>query len=245
MAARLELQGRKLNKSGHNKFAGYKYFELGDFLPTIQEIFAQQGLCGVVSYLPDVAVLTITDMDDGTYIHINSPMSSAALKGCHEVQNLGAVQTYLRRYLWVTAMEIVEHDALDATTGSETVNAKQPFKPATKADNTPVVKTVNGIPVDENLKYITPVPKAKVHTVMEGKVGDWQLKVTEDEGGNWASAVKLATEVCLGFAEQVEDVNNIFKNNRVIYDKLKEENKVVYDEILAALKATKEKLTKE
>jgi hypothetical protein len=237
MAARLELQGRKLNKSGHNKFAGYKYFELGDFLPTIQEIFAQQGLCGVVSYLPDVAILTITDMDDGTYIHINSPMSSAALKGCHEVQNLGAVQTYLRRYLWVTAMEIVEHDALDATTGSEAPSLKPPFKP--------LAKTVNGIPVDENLKYITPVPKAKVHTVMEGKVGDWQLKVTEDVDGNWAGAVKLATEVCLGFAEQVEDVNNIFKNNRVIYDKLKEENKVVYDEILAALKATKEKLTKE
>ncbi len=224
MAARLELQGRKLNKSGHNKFAGYKYFELGDFLPSIQEIFAQQGLCGVVSYLPDVAVLTITDMDDGTYIHVNSPMSSAALKGCHEVQNLGAVQTYLRRYLWVTAMEIVEHDALDATTGSETVNAKQPFKPATKADITPVAQA----------------PK-----VLAGKEGEWQLKVVEDADGNWAGAVKAATEVCLSIAEKVEDVNNIFKNNRLIYDKLKEENKVVYDEILAQLKATKEKLIKE
>jgi hypothetical protein len=224
MAARLELQGRKLNKSGHNKFAGYKYFELGDFLPSIQEIFAQQGLCGVVSYLPDVAVLTITDMDDGTYIHVNSPMSSAALKGCHEVQNLGAVQTYLRRYLWVTAMEIVEHDALDATTGSETVNAKQPFKPATKADITPVAQA----------------PK-----VLAGKEGEWQLKVVEDADGNWAGAVKAATDVCLGIAEKVEDVNNIFKNNRLIYDKLKEENKVVYDEILAQLKATKEKLIKE
>jgi hypothetical protein len=224
MAARLELQGRKLNKSGHNKFAGYKYFELGDFLPTIQEIFAQQGLCGVVSYLPDVAVLTITDMDDGTYIHINSPMSSAALKGCHEVQNLGAVQTYLRRYLWVTAMEIVEHDALDATTGSETVNAKQPFKPATKAD----------------IKPVEQAPK-----VLAGKEGEWQLKVLEDADGNWAGAVKAATDVCLGIAEKVEDVNNIFKNNRLIYDKLKEENKVVYDEILASLKATKESLTKE
>ena len=224
MAARLELQGRKLNKSGHNKFAGYKYFELGDFLPSIQEIFAQQGLCGVVSYLPDVAVLTITDMDDGTYIHVNSPMSSAALKGCHEVQNLGAVQTYLRRYLWVTAMEIVEHDALDATTGSETTNAKQPFKPATKADITPVAQA----------------PK-----VLAGKEGEWQLKVVEDADGNWAGAVKAATEVCLGIAEKVEDVNNIFKNNRLIYDKLKEENKVVYDEILAQLKATKEKLIKE
>jgi hypothetical protein len=46
-------------------------------------------------------------------------MSTAALKGCHEVQNLGAVQTYIRRYLWVTAMEIVEHDALEATTGKD------------------------------------------------------------------------------------------------------------------------------
>ena len=236
MAARLELQGRKLNKSGHNKFAGYKYFELGDFLPSIQEIFAQQGLCGVVSFLPDVAVLTITDMDDGTYIHINSPMSSAALKGCHEVQNLGAVQTYLRRYLWVTAMEIVEHDALDATTGAETTNAKQPFKPATKADNTPAVKTVNGYPVDENLKTIGP-------KVLVGKVGDWQLKV--EESGNWADAVKAATDVCLTFAKAPEDVQNIFKNNRVIYDKLKEENKPIYDDIMTQFKATKESLTKE
>jgi hypothetical protein len=235
MAARLDLQGRKLNKSGHNKFAGYKYFELGDFLPTIQEIFAQQGLCGVVSYLPDVAVLTITDMDDGTYIHINSPMSSAALKGCHEVQNLGAVQTYLRRYLWVTAMEIVEHDALDATTGSEAPSLKPPFKP--------LAKTVNGIPVDENLKYIKPVAEAP--KVLAGKPGEWQLTVKEDAGGNWAGAVKAATDVLLQVAESVDDVNNIFKNNRNIYDKLKEENKVVYDEILALLKASKELLTKE
>jgi hypothetical protein len=46
-------------------------------------------------------------------------MSSAALKGCHEVQNLGAVQTYLRRYLWVAALEIVEHDAIDASEGAQ------------------------------------------------------------------------------------------------------------------------------
>jgi hypothetical protein len=50
-------------------------------------------------------------------------MGSAALKGCHEVQNVGAVETYQRRYLWVTAMEIVEHDVLDAVTGTDTGNA--------------------------------------------------------------------------------------------------------------------------
>jgi SpoU rRNA methylase family enzyme len=117
MQARLKLQNTALTKSGHNKFAGYKYFELGDFLPTIQNIFNELGLCGVVSYTQDLATLTITDGTDN--IVITSPMGSAALKGCHEVQNIGAVETYQRRYLWVTAMEIVEHDVLDAVTGTD------------------------------------------------------------------------------------------------------------------------------
>lgn len=117
MQARLALQGKQLKKSGHNKFAGYQYFELGDFLPTVQQIFNELGLCGIVSYTADTASLTITDLEDSSNVVITSPMGSAALKGVHEVQNIGAVETYQRRYLWVTAMEIVEHDALDAVGG--------------------------------------------------------------------------------------------------------------------------------
>lgn len=120
MQARITLQGKKLSKSGKNKFAGYSYFELGDFLPTVQEIFASLGLCGFVSYGTEQADLTICDSENpDDKIIISSPMSSASLKGAHDIQNLGAVQTYLRRYLWVTAMEIVEHDALDAVLGSD------------------------------------------------------------------------------------------------------------------------------
>jgi hypothetical protein len=115
MQARIMLQNAPLKKSGHNKFAGYSYFELGDFIPTINSIFNEVGLCGVVSYDSEIASLTITDTDDGTNIIITSPMADANLKGCHPIQNLGAVETYTRRYLWVTAMEIVEHDALDSS----------------------------------------------------------------------------------------------------------------------------------
>jgi hypothetical protein len=115
MQARILLQNAPLKKSGHNKFAGYSYFELGDFIPTINSIFNDVGLCGVVSYDSEIASLTITDIDDGTNIIITSPMAEANLKGCHPIQNLGAVETYTRRYLWVTAMEIVEHDALDSS----------------------------------------------------------------------------------------------------------------------------------
>lgn len=119
MEARMRLRALDLKKTGENKFAGYKYFELGDFLNPALEIFHDLGLCGVVSFTADIATLTITDMDSGAWLAITSPMGSAALKGCHEVQNIGAVETYQRRYLWVAAFEIVEHDALDATTGSD------------------------------------------------------------------------------------------------------------------------------
>lgn len=132
MKARVTLQACKLEKTGHNKFAGYKYFELGDFIPQIQEIFNDLGLCGIVSYGKEEATLTICEVDakaDDPMIEIKSPMSSAALKGCHEVQNLGAVETYIRRYLWVTALEIVEHDVLDAVAGKET-SGKGVIKPS-------------------------------------------------------------------------------------------------------------------
>ena len=115
MDARIQLQAAPLKKSGHNKFAGYQYFELGDFLPTINQIFSRVGLCGVVSFDKELATLTITDTEDNSEIKLTSPMADANLKGCHPIQNLGAVETYTRRYLWVSAMEIVEHDALDSS----------------------------------------------------------------------------------------------------------------------------------
>lgn len=120
--ARIRLQATPLNKSGVNDFAKYSYFELGDYLPQIQAIFNDVGLTGIVSFGIELAELNIFEHEGDGKITITSPMSSADLKGCHDVQNLGAVQTYQRRYLWQSALEIVEHDALDATTGQE----KQP-----------------------------------------------------------------------------------------------------------------------
>ncbi len=116
--ARRKFHSLKLEKTGENKFAGYKYFELGDFLIPALTVFDEVGLGATVSFTADLATMTIRDLDNpADTLAVTSPMGSAALKGCHEVQNIGAVETYQRRYLWVAALEIVEHDALDATTG--------------------------------------------------------------------------------------------------------------------------------
>jgi len=124
--AREQFHKAKLKKSGHNKFANYYYFELGDFVIPALEIFKQIGLTSIISFGKEEASMTIVNNDKTEEkIIITSPMSTAALKGCHEVQNLGAVQTYIRRYLWVAALEVLEHDALDGTVGSD----KKTIKP--------------------------------------------------------------------------------------------------------------------
>jgi hypothetical protein len=141
MDARQQLSALPLKKSGVNSFAKYQYFELGDFLPSVQDIFYSLELCSVISFTADTATLTIIDTLDGGEIVITSPMGSAALKGCHEVQNIGAVQTYQRRYLWVTAMEIVEHDALDASAAVGTDDAVNLIKAVRSSANMELLKS--------------------------------------------------------------------------------------------------------
>ena len=122
--ARKIFHAQQIKKTGHNSFSDYDYFELGDFLIPALQIFEQLKLSGVVSFGVELATMTLTDLEDGTQFAITSPMSTAKLKACHEVQNLGAVQTYLRRYLWVTALEIVEHDAIDSSPGAEKMDVQ-------------------------------------------------------------------------------------------------------------------------
>ena len=178
MAARMSLQEATLKKSGHNKFAGYNYFELGDFIPTITEIFYNIGLCGVVSYDSEIASLTITDTDDGTSLVITSPMAEANLKGCHPIQNLGAVETYTRRYLWVTAMEIVEHDALDSSA---------PIKEE-KIIITPTQGAMDTIPEDEQ-NYLR---ELAVELIATCEQGDPKAAWVKLEAENLDSEQKIA-----------------------------------------------------
>ena len=173
MDARILLQQAPLKKSGHNKFAGYSYFELGDFLPTINQIFAKVGLCGVVSFDKELATLTITDTDDSTEIKLTSPMAEANLKGCHPIQNLGAVETYTRRYLWVSAMEIVEHDALDSSA---------PLK-EDKVIISPTQGAQNDIPIEE-LRYLEEVAIELIAMCEQGDPRAALVKLDEENLDN-------------------------------------------------------------
>lgn len=127
---RKELKALPIKESGNNSFAGYRYMELADFLPHIIELCDKHNLCTVITF-DEIATLTVINSDKpDESIIFTSPIADAQLKGCHPVQNLGAVQTYLRRYLYVTAFDVSEHDALDSTHGKEEKKEEKKRQPS-------------------------------------------------------------------------------------------------------------------
>lgn len=218
--ARVRLHNTKLNKSGKNSYAKFNYFELGDFVPQVTSIFNDLGLCGVVSFTQDTAYLTVynADGEKDDFVSFTSPMVFASMDKTQPIQNLGSTHTYMRRYLWLMCMEIVENDLVDASEPKSThePSLAPPFKPI--------------------------VPKAKVHTKLDGEPGDWQLKV---DGVENLPAVVGAVELMLTLVKKEEDIKSIFQKNRNIFDAMKTEYPKDYEDVLAKFKQAKENLTKE
>jgi len=218
--ARILLQQKSLTKSGHNKFAGYKYFELADFLPAIQEIFNQVGLVDVITFNKEVAMMQLYDTDDGSSVVFISPMGSASLKGCHEVQNIGAVETYQRRYLYVTALAISEHDALDATTGSvEPVKKPEPAPKLTLEKN-PIV----------------------------GEKGSFQIVAPakpEGDTAEWLDIIQTASHMLLDLCSNDADVMSIFKKNKTLFDTVKATDPEFFKDMMGKFTETKNKFKKD
>lgn len=112
--ARVELQNRELKKTGYNKFANYKYFELGDFLPHINDVCLKIGLYTEFKFTPQQAWLYIRDVNNpDIFREWSTPVEIATLKGCSAIQNIGGTQSFSRRYLYMMAFEIAETDVID------------------------------------------------------------------------------------------------------------------------------------
>ena len=122
-----ELVKEGIKKTGENKFSNYSYFELSGFMPTIIRKCEELKLFTTVSFSAESAKLEIINAEKPEEkIEIYSPMSTANLRGCHEVQNMGAVQTYLRRYLYMAAFDIVVDDEIDKGEKNQPPKQTQP-----------------------------------------------------------------------------------------------------------------------
>lgn len=121
-----------VKKSGKNKFANYTYYELADITPVLIELCKQYGIFTKFSYTKEQATLEIVNIENPTEREIyTSPMEELELKGCNKIQALGGSETYSRRYLYMSAFDIIENDMFDAVISEE----KEPLEKQTTENN--------------------------------------------------------------------------------------------------------------
>ena len=171
--ARVKLQKENLKKTGNNR--NFKYFELKDFLPRVNEIFDELKMCAVVRYSSELATLTIYDCEKEESIEFTSPMVQKALPSGTEIQNLGAIQ---RRYLYLTALEIVEDDLVDSIPPENTEQKKQESR---KRYNESTQQNVSSTPCEQYHKDVENLRKRLVGKTKE------QIKEEKiyDKSINW------------------------------------------------------------
>ena len=153
--ARLYFLNQKVKKSGKNMHLEFKYFELEDIVPPATRIFARVGLVTSTVFDGEKATMTIYNADNATeegiqfvspYREVEPIVSNKGKEVTNAMQALGSSITYLRRYLWMMALDITEPDDVDANLGSTppadseddfSEVAASPVKPAQKAPATP------------------------------------------------------------------------------------------------------------
>lgn len=235
--ARVKLHNTPLNKSGKNNFAKFNYFELADFIPTVTKIFNELGLCGVVSFSATDAYLTVYNVDGekDDFVTFTSPLVMASMDRVQPIQSLGATHTYLRRYLWLMAMEIVENDAVDAAEPSApqaSPGLNPPFK--TAKVSAPATATITPS------KPITKPVKADVNVDMN----DGEFSIKTDSVADNLPAVILGVETLLSTAKTEEDLKVIFQKNRKIFDEIQTISPDDYSQLMGKFSATKDQLKK-
>jgi hypothetical protein len=149
--ARVIIANSAMQKSGKNQRVGWSYFELQDIIPPMLKVFDEIGLIGIeghedpvidpntgIQVVPEKYTLKIynTDRMEDKPIVFTKQQADARTQSQLPIQAVGSESTYMRRYLWMDALEIVENDIIDNTAGME---GTEPAKPTVRMASKPQI----------------------------------------------------------------------------------------------------------
>ena len=135
---RVDLQNSKLKKSGKNKFAGFDYFELADFLPRLNELMLEENVNDLFNIKDNEATLTLIKGEEKQIYSIpftmfetpintrydNNTKKYKEVKSMQDIQYLGALNTYYKRYLYLNAFGITDGEVIDSMDNSNLEKSK-------------------------------------------------------------------------------------------------------------------------
>ncbi len=127
IAIRVELQNSKIKKSGKNTYAGFDYYELADFLPKLNELMLKESVNDIFKIENEEATLTLIKASESQvykmpFVLFETPINTKydsktgevrQVKSMQDIQYLGALNTYYKRYLYLNAFGITDGEVID------------------------------------------------------------------------------------------------------------------------------------
>ena len=240
IVARKMFQEADVKKSGINRFADFKYFELADIVPAKTHIFAELGLVDCVTFTPEEATLYLFNVDNpDEVIPFQSPMrpltvvSQTGKNKMNELQGLGAEETYQRRYLYLMALDIVEADSFDATSGQNetaksqivtkssqetagatnvvSMNESSSTRPASQNEREAVKKALTNTDGNADTAQVNAIIRAlkklreKDADRYEAYIGECQAKIPTKKNPERVISKKDADDMLIAIGEKIEE----------------------------------------
>jgi hypothetical protein len=176
LKARTMFLASGTQKSGKNMQLAFKYFELDDIVPIATKIFEDIGLISLVSFTENSAAMNILNIDNpdetvcftAPFATLEPIVSNTGKKATNEMQALGSSITYMRRYLYMIALDICEPDEIDAGLKNNVTPTPTPVVVPTPVA-APEVKPTAPTPI--NL-----APTEKPLTNADGNASEIQIK---------------------------------------------------------------------
>lgn len=206
---RVKLQNAKLKKSGKNKSTGFEYFELADFLPKLNELMLDEKVNDRFYIKDNYASLELqkgneTNTYTMPFVLFDTPLNFKKdkngnfvkdcngnylkVKSMQDIQYLGALNTYYKRYLYLNAFGITDGEIIDSMDNSEL------------EDNKKVVKTKEELKIQKS--QIEIISRFYKEENLEKLLKNNNLKKLED-----MSLVK-ASEICRELNKKLEEKEN-------------------------------------
>ena len=128
LKARAMFLSEGVKKSGKNINLKFMYFELDDIVPIATQIFEEVGLISLVKFTAEMASINIVNTDNpeetitftAPFSQLDPIISNGGKEVTNKMQCLGSSITYMRRYLYMIALDICEPDSIDNVIQGET-----------------------------------------------------------------------------------------------------------------------------
>ena len=192
---KVELRKVINTKSGYNIHSKFKYYQLEDFLPQVLELFGKYNIYNEYFIDTDLEIveeqINIVDEADikqnktvikrpveYAYLYLKNldneddemiyrlKTAEASVYGASAIQNLGAKITYMKRYIYMSLLDIVEPDAVDSAPQSDTQSV-----PQNGPQNGPQVAPQPPVNYTTNVAEMHKAPEPTRHTS-----GDWVVQ---------------------------------------------------------------------